>query len=360
MRMFAVIMAGGSGTRFWPASRERLPKQFLPITSDCTLFEDTLNRVRLFTNEACIYAVVGSGHAALTQQALGTSAAQMLVEPFGRNTAACIGLAALHIHQRAPDEPIVVLPSDHFVADTTSFAQTVQAAAAVARSGAIVTIGITPTRPETGYGYIEVGAQRDRALDKPYFDVTRFVEKPDLETALQYLTSGRYLWNSGIFVFTAATILAEIAACMPALHEGLRTIEAALGSAAYETVVARVYQQLQAISIDYGVMEKTTRPILVFPGEFGWSDVGSWYALYDLRDTDRDTQANLLHGDTLTIDAKNNLVYSTTKRLVAVLGVEGLAVIDTPEALLVADLQRSQDVKQFTEMLRRQGRTELY
>jgi mannose-1-phosphate guanylyltransferase len=284
----------------------------------------------------------------------------MLVEPLGRNTAACIGLAALYIHQHAPDEPIVVLPSDHFVADTASFAQTVQAAAAVARSGAIVTIGITPTRPETGYGYIEVGTQRDNALDRPYFDVTRFVEKPDLETALQYLASGQYLWNSGIFVFTAATILAAIAACMPALHEGLRTIEAAMGSAEYETVVARVYRQLQAISIDYGVMEKTTRPILVFKGDFGWSDVGSWYALYDLRDTDRDAQANLLHGDTLTIDATNNLVYSTTKRLVALLGVEGLAVIDTPEALLVAALQRSQDVKQFTEMLRHHGRTELY
>jgi mannose-1-phosphate guanylyltransferase len=357
--MFAVIMAGGSGTRFWPASRECLPKQFLPITSDCTLFEETLHRVRLYTSDERIYAVVGQAHAALTRQALGNSAAQVIVEPMGRNTAACIGLAAVYIKQRARDEPIVVLPSDHFVANVERFVHTLHAASEVARGGAIVTIGIPPTRPETGYGYIEVGKQHGRARNIPYFRVMRFVEKPDYNTAVQYLTSRQYLWNSGIFVFTADTILAEIAACLPALHAGLCDIEAAIGSVEYDTVVARVYQQLAPISIDYGVIEKTTRPISVFTGDFGWSDVGSWYALYELRDSDRDAQANLLHGDVLTVAATDNLVYSTTKRLVALLGVQGLAVIDTPDALLVADLQRSQDVKQFPEICKRTGRPEI-
>lgn len=357
--MYAVIMAGGSGTRFWPASRERLPKQFLKITSDRTIFAETLDRVRGFAEDRHIFAVVGRLHEALTREELGAGGAQVLVEPVGRNTAAAIGLAAVHIKQHAPDEPFAVLPSDHFVANPAEFARTVKAAGEAARTGAIVTIGITPTRPETGYGYIEVGTSAGEAHGKEYFNVSRFVEKPNHATALEYLSSGRYLWNSGIFVFTAATILAEVEKLMPRLYAGLAEIEASIGTDAYAATVERVYPQLESISIDYGVMEKTTRAIYVFKGDFGWSDVGSWDALYELRRDEHDAAGNLLLGKARVIDAAKNFVFSSTGRTVALLGVEGLMVIDTPDALLVAPQSRAQDVKKFPELLKREGRGEL-
>src|SRR5262245_26163294 len=222
--MFAVIMAGGSGTRFWPASRERLPKQFLAITGDRTMFEEALARAEGFATPDRISVVVGRVHADLTKRMLSGKTVDILVEPRGRNTAACIGLAALHAKRLAEDEPMIVLPADHFIADVESFTQTIRAAADVAREGAIVTLGVTPDRPETGYGYIHIGAEGGKSSEQPYFRVRRFVEKPDYQTALGYLAGGDYLWNSGVFIFTARTILEEIRACLPALHEGLTEI----------------------------------------------------------------------------------------------------------------------------------------
>ena len=197
--MFAVIMAGGSGTRFWPASRDRLPKQFLKITGDHTMFEETIRRVRPFVAEDHIYAVVGQMHAELTRQALGASDAEVLIEPSARNTAAAIGLAAIHVRRRDPEGVMIVLPADHFIGDLEHFARTAQAAAEVAATGAIITIGIEPTRPETGYGYIKLGEPAGRALDRAYYRVARFVEKPDRQTALAYLADHQHVWNSGIF-----------------------------------------------------------------------------------------------------------------------------------------------------------------
>ncbi|MFL6277477.1 MAG: mannose-1-phosphate guanylyltransferase [Blastocatellia bacterium] len=356
--MFAVIMAGGSGTRFWPASRDRLPKQFLKITGDRTMFEETINRLRLFVAEDRIYAVVGRIHAELTRQALGASAAHMLVEPMGRNTAAAIGLAAIHVHRRDPDGVMIVLPADHFIADLENFARTAQAAAEVAARGAIVTIGIQPTRPETGYGYIQVGEAAGQALDRSYYRVARFVEKPDHAKALEYLASNQYAWNSGIFVFTARTILAELAACMPELATGLDEIAGAMDSPAYDETLEPVYRGLSSVSIDYGVMEKTAAAIYAFKADFAWSDVGSWQALYELRAGEADRDGNLLLADAVAADAKDNLIYSTTTRQVALLGVEGLVVVDTEDALLIADRGRSQEVKQFPEQFKRAGRTE--
>ena len=353
--MFAVIMAGGSGTRFWPASRESLPKQFLRITSDRTMFEETLARVRLFAPDDRIYSVIGSAHAELVSGLLNASLPRMLTEPFGRNTAACIGLSAIHISRRDADEPIAFLPADHFVADAECFARTIQAAAEAARSGAIITLGIKPTRPETGYGYIEIGAEAGRALDQPYFRMERFVEKPDQETALRYLAGGRHLWNSGIFIFTARTILNELNNCLPALNEGLREIDSAIGRTDYSEVISSVYERIQSISIDYGVMERTSSPVLVFKADFGWSDVGSWQALYELRKAEYDEQDNLIVGDALAIESKGNFVYAQSKRVVTLLGVENLVVVDTGDAVLIARLDRSQDVKKFPEMLKKRS-----
>ncbi|HEY7544146.1 MAG TPA: mannose-1-phosphate guanylyltransferase [Blastocatellia bacterium] len=357
--MFAIVMAGGSGTRFWPASRERMPKQFLRITSDSTLFEETLDRIKTIVADERVFIVVNRLHEETTLRLVGQSNARVLVEPVGRNTAPCIGLAAIHIARADENSPIVVLPSDHFIADRERFALKLRAAGEAARRGAIVTLGIPPTRPETGYGYIERGDETEEVMGEAAFEAKKFVEKPDLETALAYLKSGHHLWNSGIFIFTAKTILAEIRAGLPDLYEGLEEIGEAVGSARYEATVERVYPQLKAVSIDYGVMEKTAASVRVLSGDFGWSDVGSWQALYELRGDKYDESENLLLSRATTIDAKRNLVYSTSDRAIALLGVEGLVVVDTPDALMVADMSRSQDVKKFPEMLKAVSRTEL-
>ncbi len=349
---YAVIMAGGSGTRFWPASREHLPKQFLKITSDRTMLEETIARLEKFVSHDRIYTVVGSVHREITSRLLAGTTIRTLIEPVGRNTAPCIGLAALQIGRLSLDQPMVVLPADHYIADVEGFTRTVQAAAEVARSGAIITLGIKPTRPETGYGYIQTAGQKGESLGLPYSAVERFVEKPDYPTALEYLKTGNYLWNSGIFIFTPRTILAEIEICLPGLYAGLKRIEEAIDGPDYDQRLREVYPQVPSISIDYGVMEKTAKPIYVFKADFGWSDVGSWQALYELRSDDYDDHGNLLLGEALTIDAGRNLVYSATGRRVALLGVEGLVVVDTEDALMVADIARSQDVKRFTELIR--------
>ncbi|MGE0132881.1 MAG: mannose-1-phosphate guanylyltransferase [Blastocatellales bacterium] len=351
--MFAVIMAGGSGTRFWPASREHLPKQFLAITGDRTMLEETLARAERFAQPDRISVVVGRVHADLTKQIISGKPAKTLIEPRGRNTAACIGLAALHAGRIAEDEPMAVLPADHFIADVESFARTIRAAADVARAGAIITLGIQPNRPETGYGYIHTGEQSGESLGQNYFSVRRFVEKPDHQTALGYLSSGDYLWNSGIFVFTARTILDEIKTCIPELHDGLMKIDRAIDTPDYDAAVERVYGRIESVSIDYGVMEKTRKPTHVFKADFGWSDVGSWQALYELRSAEYDEQSNLSLGDSVIVDARRNLVFSNTDRKVALLGVEDLVIVDTPDAVMVARLDRSQDVKRFTEMLKK-------
>ena len=351
--MFAVIMAGGSGTRFWPASREKMPKQFLAITSERTMLEETLVRAELFAPPDEISIVVGRVHADLTNRILSGHPAAVIVEPRGRNTAACIGLAALHARRVvADDEPMVVLPADHFIADVESFARTIRAAADVARDGAIITLGVIPNRPETGYGYIHTGVESGNHSGRPYFKVRRFVEKPDYQTALGYLSSGDYLWNSGIFVFSARTILEEIKSCMPELHQGLVEIDRAIDTPDYDDAVEQVYGRIESISIDYGIMEKTTKPIYVFKADFGWSDVGSWQALYELRAAERDQQGNLSIGDSNLIEAKRNMVFSTTDRKIALLGVEDLVVVDTPDAVMVARLDRSQDVKRFADQSR--------
>src|SRR5262245_8522686 len=346
-------MAGRSGTKFWPASREYLPKQFLRITGNRTMLEETISRVEPLTQINRIYPVVGRIHTEITKELLSGMPVKTLIEPVGRNTAACIGLAALHIERLSEDDPIVVLPADHFIGDLRGFTRTIAAGAELARSGAIIMLGILPTRPETGYGYIKTAAENGRSSGQIYYSVERFVEKPDYQTALDYLASGNYLWNSGIFIFTARTILSQIEACMPELYHGLREIGKSIGTTEYDQVLGRIYSQLPSVSIDYGVMEKTEKPIYVFRGDFGWSDVGSWQALYELRARELDDQGNLMLGNAIVVDSKSNLVYSVTGRTVALLGVEGLVVVDTPDALMVADINRSQDVKVLQEMYKR-------
>lgn len=314
------------------------------------MLEETIGRIRPTIAAERVSVVVGRIHEGVTRQLLAGTPVEVLVEPTGRNTAACIGLAALHWRRRDPGVPLVVLPADHFIARADLFNEILLAAAEPARDGAIVTIGIEPTRPETGYGYIKVDerpAVGRLSAGTILQRVDCFVEKPDLERALEYLRSGQYLWNSGIFVFTPEAILSEIATHLPALAEGLAKIDEAIGRADYDKVLEQIYGNLPAISIDHGIIEKTARPLYVIRSDFGWSDVGSWEALYELRQGEADAHGNLLQGEVWVEDSRRNLVYSTSGRQLALLGVEGLAIVDTEDRLMVADLARSQDVKRF-------------
>lgn len=342
--MYAVIMAGGSGTRFWPASREHLPKQFLRITGERTMLEETIGRLGALVGDERVRVVVGRRHAEVTRGILAGREVGVLIEPVGRNTAACIGLAALHLRKEDPAALMIVLPADHYIAAEDLFVATLRQAAEEARAGAIVTLGIAPTRPETGYGYIEVASSGGGEMAQ---QVERFVEKPDAATALDYLRSGRFLWNSGIFLFTAEAILEEIDLHLPELARGLAEIEPEIGRQGYEEVLGRVYGQLPSVSIDYGIIEKTSRPLLVMRADFGWSDVGGWQALYELKGSEGDEAGNLVPPGTWAEESRNNLVWSSSGRRVALLGVEGLLVVDTGDALLVADIERSQEVKRF-------------
>jgi mannose-1-phosphate guanylyltransferase len=282
-----------------------------------------------------------------------------IVEPCARNTAPCVGLAALHVSRKDPDGVIVMLPADHHIAKPAAFREAVAAAAELAEKGVIATIGIKPSRPETGYGYLKIGprlAARGRKGRAAANKVERFVEKPDLVTAARYLADGGYLWNSGIFAFRADVILEEIRRAMPVLGEQLDAIDAAFGKPTYKKTLARIFPECPSISIDYGVMEKSKR-IAVVPADFGWSDVGSFAALPDVKPTDR--LGNVAEGDAIVVDAHNVVVLAKGGRPVAVVGIDDVVVVDAGDAVLVCRRDRAQDVRQAVEELGRRGRDEV-
>lgn len=351
--MFAVIMAGGSGTRFWPISRNKRPKQFLNISGSDPMIVETCNRINPLVNDKEMIIVLGREHFDEAKELLQDREILILAEPMGRNTAPCIGLGAIYAQELGCDGAVAFLPADHYIGDPASFLNCLQQAATIAESKGIVTLGIVPTRPEIGYGYIKKAKMRSDFSNAPAFRVSAFVEKPDLETASRYLGSGQYLWNAGIFVATPDTILREIKKCLPDLHQGLKRIKDAIGTELFEAELEMVYQELEAISFDYGIMEKTDSPVFVLPCDCGWSDVGSWESLYDLKKADHDRFRNLCEGDILQIDCNNNYISGMSGRLVACLGIGNCLIVDTPDALLVADLNRSQDIRLVVEKLKK-------
>lgn len=321
MSLHSVILAGGSGTRFWPLSRAARPKQFLPLVTQRTLIAETFARVEPISSR--VWVVCGQGHAAAVRAEVPDAA--VIVEPKAKNTAPAIALACREVRAADADATIAVLPSDHHIARPDAFREALQHAAGVAQSGELVTIGIKPTRPETGYGYIRKG-------EGP-FAVDGFVEKPDAATAERYLKDPAYFWNAGIFVFRADSMLAALN------RHGL----------------GDDFEKMPSISIDYGVMEKEKR-IAMVPGDFGWSDVGSFAALPEVRALD--AAGNALSGDALAIDARDCVVLSEGGRLVAAVGVEGLCIIDSGDALLVVPRDRAQDVRKVVDALKANGRGE--
>lgn len=341
--MFAVIMAGGKGTRFWPRSRDRKPKHLLDIIGEKTIIQETVDRIRPLVPPENTLIVTGASHAAeLIRQLPDIPQGNIIVEPVGRNTAPCIGLAALHIRKKASDDVMLVLPSDHLIADEKKFLQILGVAAELARQGEhLVTIGIRPTAPETGYGYIEQGGRKAEIRGEEVLEVRSVREKPDTEQARKFLEEGGFSWNSGMFVWRTSVILDAIRQWLPDLHQGLMRIEGALGSAREAAVVEEVYRNAGSISIDYGVMEKA-RNALVIQGDFGWSDVGSWDALWEV--SRKDGKGNAARGRLIEVDSRNCLVYSPAKPVVLV-GVDDLIVVETDDVLMICKRGSSQDVK---------------
>ena len=347
---YVLIMAGGGGTRLWPASRKRRPKQFLPMLAGGeTLLGATVARVAGVVPPERILVVTAADQVAeVRRTAPSVPAENIVVEPQARNTAPCIGLGALEVLRRDPAGVLAVLPSDQWVRDVEGYRATLRRALDVAEGGAIVTIGIVPDKPETGFGYLELGAETERGARV----VERFVEKPDRATAEEYLRGGRHLWNSGMFFFSARRLIEAVRLHMPELGELLHRIERA------PEQVAALYPEAPAVSIDYGVMEKLPRgDVFVVPGDFGWNDVGSWSALGELREHDGDGNT-LAAQAAVTVDARGNILYGDGKRVIAAVGVEDLVIVATDDAVLVLPKSRAQDVREVVKCLERSNRKE--
>ena len=349
MTIYPVVMAGGSGTRFWPLSRKARPKQLLALATDRPLIVETVNRLQGLATPGRTYVVCGPVHARAVRRLLPRlPAANVVVEPIARNTAPAIGLVTLHIQARDPDGVLAVLPSDHHVADVAGFRAVLGRAAEVAQSGALVTIGIKPSRPETGYGYIRVGDPIDGTAAR----VRAFVEKPDAPTAAEYVASGEYLWNGGIFVFTARAMREAIRQHMPELDAVLERIAPTIGTARYAATLKRSFPHAPAVSIDYGVMEKAQQ-IAVVPGDFGWSDVGSFAALPEVRPADADGNVVVGKGAVL-VDSAGCVVVGSGRPL-GLVGLRDMVVVDAGDAVLVVPRDRSQDVRAVVQSLRARG-----
>ena len=350
-----VIMGGGSGTRFWPLSRDTKPKQFLNILGQRPLIEETFLRISPLADEERVYLVINRAHRELTREIFKDRGIQILEEPDGRNTAPCIGLAAIHIKRRWGNVPMAVLPADHFIGDGELFRTTLQAGIELSQRGGMVTIGIPPTKPETGYGYIKQGRRCDSIRGQGVFEVDRFVEKPDEKRTLLFIKEGNYLWNSGIFFFRVDVILNQIGKYLPNLYQGLAEINGVLDGDQYPATLERVYSNLESISIDYGIMERTSEPAYTITGNFGWSDVGSWQALFELKGDQRDANGNMVEGLATIIDSRDSFIVNRSEKLVVVLGGKQVLVVNTPDAVLVGDLNRSQEVRAIAEAIKRKG-----
>ncbi|NLJ56462.1 MAG: NTP transferase domain-containing protein [Firmicutes bacterium] len=352
MNKYALILAGGKGERFWPWSRRELPKQFLTLTGKRSLIQQTWDRLQEIFPAENILVATGDDYVPLVSKQLPhLTPANILVEPVGRNTAPCIGLAALRLHKADPQSTMLVLPADHLVRKQDAFQHSLQQCLKLAaENDSLITIGITPSRPETGYGYIEINKKRRDGKPGSY-KVNRFVEKPDRQKAAQFLAAGNFFWNSGIFAWKTALILNKIREYLPALAQGLQEMAPSLGTPAEKETLARLFPTLPSISIDYGVLEKD-RDTLMVQGDFDWDDLGSWTALAKQFSTAG--QKNVSKGRHLGLATENCLVYAQDA-LVATLGVSDLVIVQTEDVVLVCSMERAQEVKELVEKLKTEG-----
>jgi mannose-1-phosphate guanylyltransferase len=348
--LYAVIMAGGSGTRLWPLSRQDQPKQALKLIGERTMFQHTVDRLApLFPPERIFVISNAVMTSLLRTQTPEIPADNFLVEPSGRNTAPAAGLVAIHLLHQDPDAVMVMLTADHYIVDTARFRDTLAAANKIAVDGPIVTLGIQPTYPATGYGYIRSGDARITVDGFQVYESAGFIEKPDLTKAVQFLEDGRYTWNSGMFVWRADRLMQECAERLPNLYQPLMQIAEALDTPAAADVLAEAWNQVPKVSIDYGIMEDADN-VAVIPVQIGWSDIGSWSALQDLLPEDLDSNVVTGDGRTLALDTRGCFV-RTSDRLVATIGLEDVIIVDTPDAVLVCNKSRAEDVKGIVEQL---------
>jgi mannose-1-phosphate guanylyltransferase len=350
MTITSVIMAGGKGERFWPKSRTNLPKQFLNISGNKSMLQQTITRLEKLIPISQIFIVTNELYAELIKiQIPNLPMENIIIEPIGRNTAPCVGLAAILIEERFPDSTMIVLPSDHIIENENGFIQILQTAIEVAsHDNNLVTLGITPTYPETGYGYIESSLQIKQLNELEVHKVNKFVEKPDLATAQQYLSAGNYYWNSGIFVWKISVILNYIKELMPDMHDVLQTMQAGFKSGNRNEIIQGEFHKMPDQSIDYGIMEKVTN-IYVIPCVFGWDDVGSWTALERINELD--DNGNVIRGNILNLDTKRCIIESNGK-LIATLGIEDLIIVDTEDVILICSKDKAQEVKSLIKELR--------
>ena len=352
----AVILAGGRGTRFWPRSRTRTPKQLLNIVGKETMLEQTVARLRPMIPPERIWTVTNTEQAAAVRKQVPVAARKrVLIEPKGLNTAVAIGLAAIHARRVSRgDALLAVLPADHYIAQPQKYCEIVTAALDVAcEPGRMVVLGIPPTRPETGFGYIERMSESISAKGFPVFAVKRFTEKPALPFAVEYVASGKYHWNAGMFFWRVSTFLDNLKSFLPKTHAALEELSGLIGKRNYERHLRAMYQKLQNISVDYAVLEPATRTegpprVFVIPAEIGWSDIGSWAAVYEL--LAKRNGENVLAGPGHALDAEGNFLWAPSK-FVAAIGVRDIVVVETPDALLICPRDRAQDVAKMVKYL---------
>ncbi len=353
MKITAVIMAGGKGERFWPKSRVSRPKQFLSLSKDgVTMIQKTVQRILPLVNSEDIYIVTNACYTGLVGEQLpDIPQKNILAEPCGKNTAPCIALACAVIQKTHGDCVTIVLPSDHVIKHENIFVNTLKKAVETACEGEnLVTIGITPSYPETGYGYIKFGAGHGDA-----YEVEQFAEKPDIKTAREYLDSGKYLWNSGMFVWKVSSVLKNIRKFLPDIYDGAIRIADSYGTQDFPEILEREYSQFESESIDFGIMEKAEN-IFTIPASFGWDDAGSWLAVERINETD--SLGNCFDGQVIRVDTKRTTV-CTGKRLIAVAGLRDMVIVDTDDVLLVCSKNSTQDVKQVLAQLKDLNRTDL-
>src|SRR5216683_2519271 len=361
LAVHAVILAGGRGTRFWPRSRTRTPKQLLNIVGKDTMLQQTIARLKPLIPAERIWTVTNAEQAAAVRKQVPAAARKrVLIEPMGLNTAVAIGLAAIHVrHAAHGDALLAVLPADHYIEQPQKFREIVNAALEVAREpGRMVVLGIPPTGPETGFGYIERTGEPIGTKGFPVFAVRRFTEKPELKLAQEYVACGSYHWNAGMFFWRVSTFLGSLKSFLPKTHAALEKLASLIGTRSYDRKLRAMYAALENISVDYAVLEPATRAqgpprVFVIPAEVGWSDIGSWGAVHGLLLDKNSADGNVFATPGYALDARGNLI-SCPGKIAAVIGVHDLIVVDTPDALLICPRDRAQDVGQIVKWLEEQ------